>query len=362
MTLLDRYIGKEFLRAFGMAIFALVLIFVFFDLIEKMRIETDAPRYHLGLYLLYTVPQIASWMTPAALILGVSFTVASFSVNKELIAIYSGGISFYRAIRTILIGSAFLVVFQFFFQNFIVTPANELAAEKMRLIKEDQRASGDIVWQKNIRGSKGYYFIYYLDKDKSRIVGGFNYLEMRENDRPRTLYQAKEAVYSKEKDLWTLKDVFVIHFDGEIRSSEVEQLPEMEMYLPEDLSFFANPSKDPSELNIFELAGELKQRMEKGLTTRPYEIELHTHFSYPVMNFILGLVGAIGGASGRLRSTGPLIRALLISIITYFTYYVAYRFVLGLGNSGVLSPVIAAWGPTVLFILGALYLVYSFKK
>lgn len=362
MKLLDRYIGSEFIKAFSLALIGLVSIFLFIDLLEKLRIETDQPRSVFLLYILYSTPQIMAWMIPAALILGVSFTVAQFTVNREMVAIYSGGISFYRTSVTILLFGAFLSIFLFLFQNFIVTPSNEKARETLSLIQKDSAVAKDIIWQKNFRGSRGFYFVYYLDREKERVIGGFHYIELDSRDRPVMMIQAKEAGYDKKKSMWVLKDAESMSFNKDLRVESLKKYEKLETALPEDISFFAHPSRDPSELNVFELREEIDARKKRGLPASLYELEWHMNFAFPLMTFILALVGAIAGASGNLRSTGPLIRSLLISIVTYFVYYLTFRLGVSLGNSGVLSPVVAAWGPTVFYFFAAGFLVYRFRK
>lgn len=362
MKLLDKYIGVSFLRSFGFSLLGLVFILMIMDIIDKTRIETDVPKYHLYLYFLYTIPRIVAWMIPVALILSVSFLVAQLSLAREMVAIYSAGISFYRAIATILFSSALLSVFLFFFTNFVVTPANALAAEKMSLIMEDNSVIRDVVWQKNFRGQRGYYFVYYLDLEKKRIIGGFNYLEMNDEDHPVRMYQASSAEYNTEKDLWILFNVNELKLTKDLLVEYMSSHEKLDIHLPEDLDFFAHPAREPSELNVFELMSEIRLRQNLGRTSVPYRVEFHMNFSFPVMTFIMGLVGAIAGASGNLRSSGPLIRSLLISIISYFVYYLTYRLGLSLGNNNVLPPAAAAWGPTALFALAALILVYRFRK
>ncbi len=362
MKLLDRYIGLEFIKTFVFSLIGLVSIFLFIDLLEKMRIDTQQPREMFLYYLLYTAPQITSWILPAALILSVSFTVAQFSVTRELVAIYSGGISFYRAVMTILGFGVLLAFSLFLFQNFVVTPSNEKAREVLSLIQKDSAVEKDIVWQKNMRGREGFYFIYYLDRESEKVLGGFHYLQMGQGDIPIAMYQASEADYDREKNEWILINAEILYFDSDLRVVDSEKSRRFRISLPEDIDFIARPSRDPSELNVFELREEIASRVERGLPTVLYEVELHMHFAFPVMTFILTLVGAIAGASGNLRSTGPLIRSLLISIVTYFIYYLTFRLGLSLGNNGVLPPVVAAWGPTSIYFVAAMVLIIRFRK
>ena len=85
--------------------------------------------------------------------------------------------------RTVLWSGPVFAVFLFFFQNFVATPANVRAVDEMEALKKGTGALRDVVFQRNIRGEEGWYFIYFLDRERGRILGGFNYLEM-EDSRP----------------------------------------------------------------------------------------------------------------------------------------------------------------------------------
>ncbi len=362
LRLLDRYIGAEFLKAYTMALLGLVALLFLFNAMDLFRMETEEPRYLMGLYLLYRIPSFIDFLVPAALILAVTFSVAQLTVNRELVAIYSAGVSFYRATVTILLFGVFLSIFLFFFKNFIVTPANALAERTMARLQKEKSFTKDLVWQKNIRGSHGYYFIYYLDRDHGEIVGGFHYLQVNAGNHPERLLQAKSAKYDAANGSWILSNVdeLLLNQDMQIVSrTHHDQLTEV---FPEDMEFFAHPSRDPSELDVIDLLHEISSRIARGFSAVPFQVELQMRFAFPLMNIILALVGTIAGASGKLRSTGPLVRSLLISIIVFFVYFLTFHFGLSLGNNGVLPPVVAGWGPTLIYFALAIVLVIRFKR
>jgi len=80
------------------------------------------------------------------------------------------------------------------------------------------------------------------------------------------------------------------------------------------------------------------------------------------MCIILTIVGSVVGGMGSLRSSGPLVRSILISVATMLLYILIFSLGKNLGNSEVLLPVLAGWGPTVIFFIISIGLLFINKK
>lgn len=362
MKLLDKYIFIDFIRSFIMSLFALVFMFEIMTILDGMNIDTKADPVHLQLYYIYSIPQIIYLVFPPALMFGVCFTVAQFTVARELVAVYSAGISFYRGILVLILSGIFATVFVFLFQNFIVTPVNVMAQDEMSIIRKDTGVVKDVIWQKNLRGREGYYFLYYFDRKKLRVLGGFNYLKVNKNRIPEIMYDAKKALYNQNTRDWTLQNVNILAYDEKGFIKERHYEDQKVLKLPEALEFFSNPTIDPQQLNIFQLNNEIKKRESLGMPTLPYRVQFHANISFPLMCFIVVIVGALAGNSGNLRSGGPLIRSILLSTATILIYQITFRLGVSLGNNGVLSPALAGWGPTLVFFSAAAVLVQKNMK
>ena len=150
MKIFDKYILSEFVKAFVLSLVSLVFMFEMMTILDGFNIDTKADPIHLYKYYVYVIPQIFTLILPAALMFGVCFTIAQFTVAREMVAVHSAGVSFYRSIRYLLyIGSA-AAVFLFFFHNFVVTPMNAMALEEMSIVKKDTGKVKDVIWQKNL--------------------------------------------------------------------------------------------------------------------------------------------------------------------------------------------------------------------
>jgi len=254
MKLIDRYFGIEFIKVFLFALISFTVLFLIITLLDDiLRIETQEDPVHIYLYILFSIPEIIFLVIPAALLFGVCFSVSQFTVSRELIAIQSAGVSFYRAIIVVYITGVITCIFLGVFQNIIVTPSKEKALNELAILKKNTGVAKNLIWQKNLRGKKGYYFIYYLDKKKFRIIGGFNYLEFDKNNKPLRMYEAREAYYNKQEKDWLLKKAVMINFDNDLKVKGIVHYDEIRLNLPDDISFFTNPFRNPLKLNLIEL-------------------------------------------------------------------------------------------------------------
>ncbi len=364
LRILDRYIGGEFVKSFGFALIAFSTIFLAYEAYDLSRIESEQPQIHAYLYLLFSAPRIVLLILPAALMFGVCFTVAQFTVSREMVAIFSAGGSFYRAIAPLLVVSLITSLAQFVFNDFLVTPANEAANEQEEILRKGTRSASvkGLVFQKNMRGREGYYFIYYFNREKQEIFGGFNYLRVSEEGTPLRMWQADRAVYRAENNDWVLYNGRVLIFGSDLRVQEIRVFDETDLKLPDSLDFFANPGRNPNEMNVFELLGEIDRLRDFGFNTVPYEVQFHSNLSFPFMCLILTIVGSIAGATGNHRSGGPLIRAIVLSTIAMFVYYLTFSITEGLGQSGIVHPALASWGPTGFFLAAAMFMVWRYRK
>ena len=79
----------------------------------------------------------------------------------------------------------------------------------------------------------------------------------------------------------------------------------------------------------------------------------------PVASVLLALVGIPLGAVSRKTGRGA---AFVVTVFLAFLYYMSLVSLIGMSQSGRLSPELAAWGPNVLFGLIGLALVAGIDR
>lgn len=365
---IDRYITIQFVKSLLFSLIGLIGVLFLVNLLDSMKIETNQSKKLLYLSLLYSIPQIAVYILPAAIMFSVSFVVSYMTNEKEFVAIFSSGISFYRAILGIFIISILLSITLLYLQDQIVVPFNKKSQSYLNEYKlniKKMKAPKDVIFQMNLKGKDSYYFIQYFDPPSKKILGGFhifkfkkeNYLEM-----PVLMIEAEEAQYIEEKNLWNLKKVREIIFDDNINIIKVNFYLEKEYAFLENLSFFINPNKNPTELSLKELNEEIEFRRKYSLDSVMYEVQYHAILSFPFICIIITIIGAITGNMGNIRSGNPFIRSLLFSTMVIFFYQVILRLGLSLGEGGIIPPWLSGWGPLFIFLMICIYLIYKHRR
>jgi len=368
IKILDRYIFNQFIKSFLFSLIGLVFVFLLINMLDAMKIETNQSKKLMYLSLLYSIPQIVVFVMPASLMFSVSYVVSHMTNDREFIAIFSSGISFYRSILSILIISIFISFFILYLQDKIVVPYNKKSQEYLNEYKKNikkMKSPKDVIFQMNLKGKDSYYFIQYYEPSKKQILGGFHiykYKTINHLEIPEILIEAESAQYDQVNNEWILKKIREIYFDEDLNITKIDFYLEKKYKLVESIDFFENPSKNPTELTLEELRKEIQFRKKYSLDSTTYEVHYYAFLSFPFICMIITIIGAITGNQGGLRSGSPFIRSILLSTITIFMYQIVFRLGLSLGEGGVVSPFIAGWGPLFLFIVITFYLILRHRR
>ncbi|MGH2569379.1 MAG: LptF/LptG family permease, partial [Bacteroidota bacterium] len=105
MSILDRYLVRQFIVSFLFGLFAFTLIFIMIDMMEKIDdfLDANAPTETIVEYYLTFSPEIIKLMTPVAMLLAALFVMGRLTNQNELAAIKSSGISLYRLLLPFLV-------------------------------------------------------------------------------------------------------------------------------------------------------------------------------------------------------------------------------------------------------------------
>jgi lipopolysaccharide export system permease protein len=106
---------------------------------------------------------------------------------------------------------------------------------------------------------------------------------------------------------------------------------------------------DPTELDYWTLKRRIAELEAAGRPADEARAGLAHKISQPLSILLMPLLAAVA-AFGLARSGQVLLRACL-GMALGFAYFVADNFSLAMGNAGAYPPLIAAWGPFLLFLL-----------
>jgi lipopolysaccharide export system permease protein len=351
MQILARYIASVFFKNLVLALLGLTGLFFFQSVLTQANDFTWSQRIIMNLY---DLPSMLVMVTPPAALLATVLTFSGMSKTNELIACYSIGISIRQ-----MMGVIFPIVFvlgcvSLVLQDRILPAFNEKKnAFYWKEIKQRQDFYLDVkqekIWYRSNR------FIYHLknfDAKNEKIIGIGVYL-FDEAFHLVEQVQAKEASYNG--DSWELRDGKNTHFDQKTGFPISETFKSRLLKLKESPKDFKMIEREVDRLRIKDLIRFIRSNKQSGIDSKSFEVRLHSRFALsfiPIIMFLLAVPFAISRArDGR---TG---RDLLIAFVITFFYWLGYSVSLSLGQNGTIPPVIAAWLPSAVFGVLALFLL-----
>ncbi len=349
VKILDRYLLREFLTYLALGLAGFIAIFIVVDLIEKADVFLDH-RAPLGLvtrFYLYRAPEVVVQVMPVALLLATFLGLGQLNKFGELTAMRTAGLSLLRILMPVLGLALVAVGLALTLSEFVVPKANRerdrIFNEKIQNQRRDAaRERIDVTYLG--RGNRIYYIRIYdvvAKRMQSVSLQEFRGGELtRRIDAPIADWDGRRWVF-QEGYLRTFAD------SGEKAESfhrlSVDGIAER----PED---FAKDTPRPGEMNYFELRAYVERLRASGARVENFLVDLHLKLAFPLVNFIVVLIGA--SLATRMRMQGAAL-GFGLSLLIAFLYYAFMRTGQALGHNGALPPYLAAWlGDLVFGIVG----------
>ena len=112
-------------------------------------------------------------------------------------------------------------------------------------------------------------------------------------------------------------------------------------------------------MNFFELRKFVERLRASGGAVAKYLVDLHLKLAFPLVNFIVVMIGASLATQLRLQSAAI---GFGLSVAISFVYYGFMRTGQALGHTGALPPYAAAWIGDAVFGAVALVMLYRAQR
>ncbi|MFC2077094.1 LptF/LptG family permease, partial [candidate division KSB1 bacterium] len=167
MKILDRYISREYIKAFVYSISGFVLVYVIVDLFENIDkfIDTHARMSLVGQYYLYYIPYIVILVLPVATLLASLYSIGTLARNRELIAMKGAGISLYRILRPVFLWAVVISLVALLIAELVIPWSNEKKTT-IRRVTIEGRQPVNFSWRLN--------FAYSGTDDRMYHIGLYN--------------------------------------------------------------------------------------------------------------------------------------------------------------------------------------------
>ncbi len=370
------YVDRDLIRSFFVA-FIMLLIFVQVGYLVSVLLEKN--QYVLGdggqkfgwlmLYYLFSIPRQVSYAIPvgtAACILWV-FTVKAR--NNEVLAYMSGGVSPLRLAMPLLVLAGIFSVLCYLTIEFLAGPGEE-ASRRIERIQLQERSLETLTREQNVfqRGlGDRFYNIIGFDPATERMEQPVIF-QMGDNVRDmRWRLDAHYAERIEEEDgdsYWVFHNAHFRRYapDGTVTSYNwAEQLregDEPELQLEEDLTRYLQQRFRPSAMGFNELREYINIFELQGKPTHVLRTYMHVNFSVALGSIVLALL--MCGHILRPSSTGVLI-GFGGGLAYIFAYYLLVIMGRQMSMAGIVDPLLAAYGPNLLFALMGFYLLRSYR-
>ncbi len=359
---LYKYILNEIWPTF----IACMLVFAFIALAIKILSVTDMvvargiPLSQVIRMVIYLIPDIALFALPAVCLIAVVLAFLRLSVDSEIIALKSCGISLYQMLPPVimfsLVGLLGAGVISFVGVPWGVRSFKGLIYEAAQ--SQVDTGIKERTFTEPIQGIM-FYTVQY-SKQKNEMEDVF-FSDKRDKNASMTILAEKcRMVFHQGEKIITLRfengTVFMVEKDLDSGRTVKFKTYDLNIELKD---IFASRKIDPEEMSVPELISRINRasRQEKEY----YEMmrELLEKVSVPLAAFLMGIIGAPLGA--QLKSKGRSM-GIGVSVVVFIGYYVTFVAAKNICDTGVLPPEIGVWIPDLLLMIAGIYFLRRIKN
>jgi lipopolysaccharide export system permease protein len=343
----DRYLLRSFLRVFGFAVMAFVIIYVTVNVFEEIDnfIDHDAKLIHIAKYYLYSLPFVLTYVVPVSLLLGTVFSMGVLARRNEITALLASGVSLTRVARPIFVTSLAIALFSIYFNDHVVSRANRRKDDVMHYDIEGRvRAHPDLKTDFRFLGEHGFVYLASTYDAATRTLYDV-VVQQFEHDTVVRRIDAKTASWRGNHWLFAGGYIRTFKSNGEhVAAFDTLSVKEM----TETPSDFAEEEVDEDNMNLLELHRFINKVHRSGGSVEKYMVDLYFKFSFPFAGSIFVLIG-VALASGKRKPS--IATGFGLTLVVSFMYYTVLRVGQTLGHNGVLPPFFAAQAGNILFLI-----------
>ena len=355
LSLLDRYVAKQYLKLVVLSFVGLLGIFyivTFLEIYDRL-LRGDTTLDMVLEYFWYATPQWVYYVLPISALVATLVTVGLFTKTSELTVMKACGISLYRVSLPLF---AFAMLWSgtlFGMSESFLADANRQANELRRVIRGGSPEYVDILQRRWLMGEDGTIYNYgHFDPTAVTLDRVTAYRFAEDEWRLAERVFAGAAAHESE---WQGRDVWAREFGEDRSPGAFETSAQLSLPLAPPESFAAEP-KDAERMNYRELERYIADLSASGEDVVPLRVELQRKLSFPFVTLILTLIAVpfavTMGRHGALSGVG-------IGIVLALSYWVVISIFAAIGSAGIVTPLLAAWAPNVLFGGSAAYLLLA---
>ena len=362
MKTLDRYVIREILPPFLIAIlvFTFILIIPFIIELAEQMIAKGVPWPMLLRLMVTLLPSALALTVPMALLIGILVAFGRLSADREIVVMMACGISPYRLLRPL----AVLALVSWAASSWVMLKAMPDANQAFR--ESDACRSSRIAPRAKSGPACSSRTSPTWSSTSARFrraaAGRTCWPPTPRNPAQPVLFLARTGRMLVDRQARTIQMVLQ---DGarhttkvdDPNSYEVLRFKQMVVSLDPESVFPRNgPARGDRELSVAELRTRVKELEAAGVSTHNPIMEIHKKFSIPVACFVFALLGLALGASNR--KDGKL-ASFVLGIGVIFVYYVIMFMAQAMTKGGMIPAWLAMWLPNLILGVAGVALLMS---
>lgn len=358
LSILDRYILRQYLGTFALLLLLFIPIGITVHLAEKIDkiLENEVPLIEVMKYLYDFTIYFANLLFPLFLFLSVIWFTSKLASNTEVIAFLSSGVSYYRFLRPYIIGATIVCLFALVFSMYLAPKAskgfNEFSYTYLKKGKQDREQSNVFT---QINDNEYLYVSYFNVKEK---IGSNFTLEHFEGNEMVYKIAASQIKYNENDSTYTLFNY--TKRDIGVTSDIIERKTKLDTVFSFTMEDLTPVNYIAETLNFSELNEFIKKEKARGSSyINRYEVVRYKRWSLPVSAYILTIIAV---AVSSVKRRGGMGVNLAIGIGIGMVYIFFDKIFGTMAEQSSFSPFVATWFPNIVFGILAIYLLRNAKR
>lgn len=359
MSIISRYIGLTWLRLLLLCQGSFVAIYLVLDMMEKIPrfLRAGGALADILRFFVWKLPEMVGQTAAFSVLMATLLTLGLLSRNSEIIAMRSCGVSL-PTIAKPMLGMGLLFSLLLLVNAELVVPRSFERMERIERVDIKKQGVNAVFKRNNIwfRSDNMILQARFFDP-QAKSLRGVIVWTLDSSMNPLNRIDAESAVFRDGR--WSLQKVELKDFSrgaGFVRHTA----PSMDIALNlkiDDLRVLGNNADNLTYRKLKEYAENLQNG---GYQAFRYLTMMHTKLSAPFSAFVMVILG-IPFALRNSRSGGMAL-GIGASVGIGFAFFVVNAVLLSYGRSGVLPPVVAAWGANVIFVMSSVWMGMSVRS
>lgn len=365
MSLIDRYIFKEWLVGFALTLGVIVGILILQNMYDSLPdlLEANASAGEILFFYLLALPSYLPAILPVAFLVSLLFSLGSLHRNNEIVAMRASGCSLLRISRSLWLAGLLLSALLFYLTAMVVPKAVEQARTFYENLEFASAETSEEVERKSMLYNLGFDNrkdgrLWFMNRFNERAWLGLGVNVHTRDDAGNELSRiaAREAYYDDTRGNWVFLEGRELLFDSET-GDPLRSLPFEEKTFEafdEDPNLMLGLHKEPKELSLFELR-RIIDAVPPGENpaVHAYEVRYLSLLAAPFSCLVVVGIAVPFAVSGV--RTSPMIG--VSKCLGFFAFfYVLISVATILGERQIIPTALAAWLPNVVMVFLAVRL------